>query len=102
MDRVMRQVPGNWLGRAGHSSVGYSLCPNPHPIVVLHGVGVVIFHSFDLDSSVPLESLTYFSVWRTGGMEGYLGPLIWLGFENPRKQRVLDMLCLGSHPGAVV
>lgn len=35
-------------------------------------------------------------------MEGYLGPLTWLGFENPRKQRVLDMLCLGSHPGAVV
>lgn len=39
MDRVMRQVPGYWLGRAGHSSVGYSLCPNPHPIVVLHGGG---------------------------------------------------------------
>lgn len=70
MDRVMRQVPGYWLGRAGHSSVGYSLCPNPHPIVVLHGVGVVIFHSFDLDSSVPLESLTYFSVEnrRHGGL----------------------------------
>lgn len=71
MDRVMRRVPGYWAGqgRAGHSSIGCLCALLPAPCST-EWVGVVIVHSFGLDSSGPLESLTYLCVenWRHGGL----------------------------------
>lgn len=64
MDCVMKT--GAWeLGWAWGSSSKGCLCALPKlPPLLLYCVcvGGVIFHSFDLDSSVPLEALTYFSV----------------------------------------
>lgn len=64
MDSVMKA--GAWeLSWAWGSSSKGSLCPPQPPlttVVLCVCVWGVIFHSFDLDSSVPLETLTYFSV----------------------------------------
>lgn len=115
MDSVTKA--GVWvLGWAGRSSSKGCLCalpnPSPHPPPLYSRVGVLSsFHSFDLDSSVPSGALTYFSVesQRHGGWWVFVTPLhprllrssdlagIWKG-----KHRVLDMLCLWSHPGARV
>lgn len=57
-------MPGNWAGLGGVLlKVVFVPSPNsPYCCCIVCVCGGVIFHSFDLDSSVPLEALTYFSV----------------------------------------